>query len=310
MEEKVLWAEQEVLSGLTRCGPVHSPPLWEDEDAEPPFLEFDLGTPLELGPDVKHFFRESANESREDEESDFPSEPLVEEYKRWLEWRGWAVNTPSLWWELGKIPEVGILQELAWKIWASFELPQWISEIHNVENYYLAPPSPKCLGWKGFLSPLDPMFPCQNTMEEQLKETVAYAQALQYWAEKSNPPTLGQPCLLGRCILELRETMEQYISFLDDTVLDGVAPVEGFFKAWAKITVPGEFLCTFTNAPIEEVTMKEAPPSWGPSRNLLYPKCHRKSGQRPELPQISSPVGGKCCTLLGQLLPLDKPLQS
>ena len=42
-----LGAEQEVLQGLTRGQPTHSPmyspPHWEDEEAEPPFLEFDLG---------------------------------------------------------------------------------------------------------------------------------------------------------------------------------------------------------------------------------------------------------------------------
>ena len=103
---------------------MHSYLQWEDKEAEPTFLEFDLGFPLELGPDVACFFGESANESREDEENNFPSEPLAEEYERWVEWRGQVVNMPSWWQELGKIPEVGDLQELAQKIWASFELPQ------------------------------------------------------------------------------------------------------------------------------------------------------------------------------------------
>ena len=68
--------------------PMHSSPQWEDKEAEPPFLEFDLGPPLELGPDVECFFRQLANESREDEENNFSSEPPAEEYERWVEWRG------------------------------------------------------------------------------------------------------------------------------------------------------------------------------------------------------------------------------
>ena len=32
------------------------------------------------------------------------------------------------------------------------------------------------------------MFSCQDIREGQYQKTVAYAQALQYWAEKSNPP--------------------------------------------------------------------------------------------------------------------------
>ena len=102
-----------------------------------------------------------------------------------------------------------------------------MSKIHNVENYYLAPLAPKCLHWKDFLLLLDPMFPCQDIQEEQLEKTIAYTQALQYWVEKSNLPKLGQPCPLARCILKFREMMEQYISFYDDTVLDGVALLEG-----------------------------------------------------------------------------------
>ena len=58
------------------------------------------------------------------EEVIFTSEPPAEEYERWVEWRRQAVDTPTWWQELGKIPEVGNFQELAQKIQASFKLPQ------------------------------------------------------------------------------------------------------------------------------------------------------------------------------------------
>ena len=74
------------------------------------------------------------------------------------------------------------------------------------------------------------MFPCPNIREEQLEKTVAYVQALQYWAEKCDPPMLGQPHILVRCILELRRMMEPYVSFSNDAILDGVAPQEGFLE--------------------------------------------------------------------------------
>ena len=108
------------------------------------------------------------------------------------------------------------------------------------------------------------MFPCWDIREEQLKKTIAYAQALQYWVEKSNLPMPGQPHLLVRCILELRERMEQHVSFLDVTVLDSVAPPKRFFKDWAKITVPGESPPTFTNVPIEKVAMEKMAPLGDP----------------------------------------------
>ena len=131
--------------------PAHSPPQWEDEEAEPSFLEFDLGPPPELGADVECFFQELAGKCGEDGGSHLPTEPPAEEYEKWVEWRGWAIDTPSWWWELGKIPEVDDVQELAQKIWASFELPQWMSEVYDIENYYLAPLAPNSLCQKDFL---------------------------------------------------------------------------------------------------------------------------------------------------------------
>ena len=46
--------------------PAHSTPQWEDKEDELPFLEFNLGPPPELGPNVECFFWEMANKSKED----------------------------------------------------------------------------------------------------------------------------------------------------------------------------------------------------------------------------------------------------
>ena len=107
---------------------MHSPPWWgpgtpEGKKAELPFLEFHLGPPPELGPEVNHFLQEPACRSREDSKSHSSSEPLAKECERWVTWRGWALNMPSWWKKLVKILEVEDFQELALKIWASFELP-------------------------------------------------------------------------------------------------------------------------------------------------------------------------------------------
>ena len=98
---------------------------------------------------------------------------------------------PDWWQELAEIPEVDDYWELAQMIQASFKLPWQMSKLHDVENYYLAPPAPPCLCQKDFLPLPNPKFPCQDIREEQLEKTVAYVQALQFWAEKSNPPTPG-----------------------------------------------------------------------------------------------------------------------
>ena len=125
---------------------------------------------------------------------------------------------PDWWPQLAKISDVDNHQELAWKVQASFELPRWISEWHGMENHHQAPPALPCICQKNFLPQHDQKFACQDIRESQLEKMVAYAQALQFWAEKASLPTLGQPFLLVGSILELREVMKYYVSFSDDAV--------------------------------------------------------------------------------------------
>ena len=176
--------------------PTYSTPQWgpealEGQEAEFPYLEFDLGPPPELGLDVKHFFQEQASGQREDRGSGSSQEPLTEDYERWVEWRGQMIVMPTWWWELLEVPGVSDIQKLAQKIRASFELPGWMSEIHDVNNYYLATLAPRCIWQKAFLPPPDPIFLCWNIREGQLEKTVGYVQALQYWTEKANLPMPG-----------------------------------------------------------------------------------------------------------------------
>ena len=134
------------------------------------------------------------------EDTIFLQNPQWRNMKRWVEWRGWMVDTPSCWWELEEVPEVEDTQELAQKIWVSFELP-WCKWGVWGWNYHLAPLVPQCLHQKDFLLLPYPRFPCQDIQEEQWKKTLAYALALQYWAERANLPTPGWPCLLVRSVL-------------------------------------------------------------------------------------------------------------
>ena len=56
---------------------------------------------------------------------------------------------------------------------------------------------------------------------------IAYTHALQYWAEKSDPPTGGQPHWLAESVKELQKEMKCYLSFSDREVFEGVTPLEG-----------------------------------------------------------------------------------
>ena len=52
---------------------------------------------------------------------------------------------------------------------------------------------------------------------------VAYARALQHWAEQNNLPAGVEPCLLVKSILELREEVKWYLSLTDEEVFWGMA---------------------------------------------------------------------------------------
>ena len=73
-------------------------PPWRDlesmENKETP-VDFDLGVPPQLGPEVIHFLQGSAK-SLEEEDKKAPSlEPLVEELESWVIWRSWKQDMPS-----------------------------------------------------------------------------------------------------------------------------------------------------------------------------------------------------------------------
>ena len=192
-------------------------------------------------------------------------------------------DTPVWWPELAKIPGVDDHQELAQKVWAYFKLPQEISEWHGVENYYHAPLALPCICQKDFLPQPDPKFACWDIRESQLEKMVAYAQDLQFWAEKANLPTQGQPCLLAGSILELWEAMECYVSFSNDTIFGSMALPEESLTTQLEKTIPESTQPVYTNSPVEEaavkVTEEEAAPIvrpaeesstfWTPNEELI-----------------------------------------
>ena len=113
-------------------------------------------------------------------------------------------DMPDWWQELAEISKVDDHWGLAQKIQASFKLPWQISKLHGVENYHQAPPALLCLHWKNFLPQQDSISPA-GTSGSQLEKMVAYAWALQFWVEKANLPTLGQPTMpFGRKCLGIK----------------------------------------------------------------------------------------------------------
>ena len=140
-------------------------------------------------------------------------EPSIENYQVWLEWQACQVNTPDWWGELVAIPNVGDPKRLAHKICASFKIPWVRSEALRVSNNYTVPPVPKCLQRKMFLPVPKPHLPCQNYCQHHPPKTLAYAQALQYWADKANLLGPHEPWHLMICVHELRWVMRPYMTF-------------------------------------------------------------------------------------------------
>ena len=81
---------------------------------------------------------------------------------------------------------------------------------------------------------------------------MAYAKALQFWVEKANLLTQGQPCLLAGSIVELREEMKCYVSFNDEEIFSGMALLEESPVTQPKEATPESAQLTLADSPVKE----------------------------------------------------------
>ena len=110
---------------------------------------------------------------------------------------------------------------------ASFSHPRSTREVKETKYYCHVPPAPPCLLRNSFQLPPNTIFACQDIREIWREKTIAYAHALQYWAEKSDLATGGQPCWLAESVKELREEVRCYLSLMDKEVFEGMTLPEG-----------------------------------------------------------------------------------
>ena len=172
----------------------YNPPLrsLEPEGEEAATEDVNLGEPPELELEVTYFLQGLAKSLREENVKAPSPEPPIGELQRWVTWRAQTYKTPSWWQELTMVTGVDDHKKLACKVWASFCLPRRGSELCKVKNDHQALPALPCLHWKNFLPPPDSIFTCRDIWEIQNEKMVAYAHALQFWAEKVNLPTEGK----------------------------------------------------------------------------------------------------------------------
>ena len=128
----------------------------------------------------------------------------------------------------------------------------------------------------------------------QREKMVAYAQALQYWAEKTDPPTGGKPCLLAESVKELHEEMRCYLSFSDEEVFEGMTPLEEMSASPGEKAEPHSMATTPAIAPEVETTPKTAGELTAERRSPKFPsweKVLHPSQPVVAVGQISSPSG-------------------
>ena len=181
---------------------------------------------------------------------DYSSEPSVSDVEIWLEWQAWQLGTPAWWSELRAIPEVKDLWKLSCKIQASFYIPE-VRMRPSLEQGYTAPPASRYLNRNALL--LDELS-YQDIWQQPTLLTVAYARGLQYWVEKLNPPKSLDLCPLAGSVVELRETVQEYVPFHHWDAVQGLGVIHlGSTSQWPQATLFSRMLLL----PVEEQDFME-----------------------------------------------------
>ena len=186
------------------------------------------------------------------EEAGCLPEPLVGDLDTWLEFQAGQLGTPTWWEELGVILDIKDWHKFAWKVRASFYvLEVWIRA--SLEQGFTAPLAPQSLNWSTFL-PEKLVY--QDMQQQPALLTIAYAQSLQYWAEKHNLLRNPDFCPLAESIRELQQTVREFVTISYQDVMQGME-VESpkTSHPQSKMTIFSQVLAT----PVDEQETVETP---------------------------------------------------
>ena len=138
---------------------------------------------------------------------------------------------PTWWPELVAVPQEGDVHRFTRRVWASFQMPKECYCTTKGYNDYTVPPALHCIDWNAYLPLRDMRFATQDYCLSQPRKTLAYAKALQHWAEEAKHPMPGKLCQLAECIHELRGSMEPFTTLTDAEVFGEVEP-----SNWVQVT--------------------------------------------------------------------------
>ena len=234
----------------------------------------------ELKPMVASFLQGSP-ETLDDKGKKTPLKPSFLDFSLWVPWKAERCETPDWWRELSAVLGKEDARKLAREVRASFGLPWQLWEVDSREATLQAPLALPCLCRKRFMPPVNSIFACRDIQEIPREKVVTYAQALQHWVEQNNLPAGGEPCLLVRSVLELREEVKWYLSFTDEEVFWGVALPEGEEKESPQ--TPGTTNFSEANCMPEPVPEERTPKivGWEKVLHLSQPVVAARDFPRP-----------------------------
>ena len=163
-------------------------------------------------------------------------------------------------------------------------------------------------------------FASQDIREIPQEKTVAYAWALQYYAEQSNPLRRSQPRLLAESVLDLREEVGFYLSFQDKEVFQGLdlPQVEGDGSPTIAIMAVTE-ISDIADVPEASPAPKTISkyPGWETVLHSSWPVCAAgetppptpvpRPRRRPRVPSHTAPVACPSCPSKALLPPMSTP---
>ena len=141
---------------------------------------------------------------------------------------------PAWWSELKAIPEVKDLQKLTCKIQPSFYTPK-VRMRASLEQGYTVPPAPKCLNRNAFL--LDELS-YQDVWQQLNPPNSCLCKGPAILAEKLNLLRSLDLRPLAGSVVELRETVQEYLTFDHWDVVQGLGVIHlGSTSQWPQATL-------------------------------------------------------------------------
>ena len=129
----------------------------------------------------------------------------------------------------------------------------------SLDQQYTMPPAPKCLSRNTFI-PNELSY--QDVHQQLTLLMITYAWGLQYCAEKFNPPRSPDLHPLVGSIVELREAVQEHVTFSHWDVVQGLGVIHlGSISQWPQTTLFNHVL----RPPVEGQNFAEATTSTTPS---------------------------------------------